>query len=319
MSLFGTKAIHPISKNIPQFADAPFHALVTGGTGFIGKPLVQNLLSQGHKVTVISRRAAHFDEQENLHYVKRLGDVDHSEHFRLIINLAGEPLVGKRWNAKSKQEFYDSRIGTTKAIVQLCERQEIKPDLVISGSAVGYYGAHGDEVLNEDSSFNDGFAHQLCNEWENAARPVEALGIRLACLRTGIVLGHGGGSLAEMRKSFDMGVSSQLGHGRQYLPWIHLDDLLGIMAWISANATLTGPFNGTAPNPVTHTEFAAAMRKRKKTMFHMSVPAFALRLMMGEAADELLLTGQRVVPDNIQKAGYEFLFPTIDEALADLV
>jgi uncharacterized protein len=291
--------------------------LVTGGTGFIGTALCQRLLAQGHAVTVLSRDAdrarRHF--QDRVSAIDSLGALDADNAPEAIVNLAGENLAAHRWNAHWKRVFRDSRVQTTERLVDYIRQAPRKPRVLVSGSAVGYYGARGDALLDENSPPGDEYQSELCVAWEAAAREAEALGVRVCRLRTGIVLDRDGGALKSMRLPFARGLGGSLGDGRQWMSWIHLDDLVGIILYLLQHETLTGAFNGTAPAPVTNAEFVRTLAATLHRPAVLPMPAPVLRLLVGEMA-QLLLTGQRVLPVRTQAAGYVFRYPRLPEALA---
>ncbi|MEJ2532710.1 MAG: TIGR01777 family oxidoreductase [Halioglobus sp.] len=292
------------------------HFLVTGGTGFIGTALIEALQDKGHAATVLTRQA--LPDRSDCRYVNDFEDIESGKRFDGVINLAGASLAGARWSEKYKRELVASRVETTRALVKLLQRLDHTPPLLLSGSAIGYYGHHGDELLAEDGAVVPGFAQRLCQEWEAAALEAEALGVRVCLLRLGVVLDAGGGALVDMARSFQLGIASWLGEGTQWLSWVHRRDVVAAIGYLIDSPVLSGPFNITAPEPVTSRGFCDAMKRHKRTFLTMPVPAPAMRLLVGEMADELLLNGQRVLPAALAAAGFEFGFPTLDEALADI-
>jgi hypothetical protein len=294
--------------------DARQTVLVTGGTGFIGVPLCYLLRQEGYAVTVISR----YPERA----VQRLGPevrvlLEPEEHsYHAVINLAGEPLAAGRWSAARKTEIRRSRIGTTEALLAHFKRMGKAPQVLVNGSAIGFYGNRQDEPLVESSPAGEGFGAQLCRDWEQVAEAFAALGTRVCRLRTGIVLGEGGGVLQQMLLPFKMGLGGPLGSGRQYMSWIHREDLLGLILMCLSQEDCVGPVNGTAPNPVTNREFARALGRALSRPAILPMPGFMLRLLMGEMADELLLAGQRVLPKVALARGYQYRYPELDQALA---
>jgi uncharacterized protein (TIGR01777 family) len=234
-----------------------------------------------------------------------------------IVNLAGEPIAAKRWSDAQKAKLRASRIDSTGALVAAIRKARVKPKFLVNGSAVGYYGAHGDETVTESTPPGKDFLAQLCVEWEAEARKAEELGVRVAMARTGIVLGKGRGALAKMVPPFRMFLGGPLGSGEQYMPWIHIEDQLGLLHFLIARDEARGPFNATAPNPVTMAEFCSALGAALNRPSWVSVPPSALALLTGEMAD-MLLTGQRAIPEAAQKLGYVFRYPTIGAALESL-
>ncbi|MET1077991.1 MAG: TIGR01777 family oxidoreductase [Pseudomonas sp.] len=296
--------------------------LMTGGTGFIGQPLAMALSLAGHEVLILTRRIAPAADafSGRIAFITDLQLIRSDERIDGIINLAGEPLAKGRWTPARKAIFLQSRLQVTDALLQLVKRLQHKPELLLNASAVGYYGHQQDGLLDEHAAAIDCFSHQLCSQWEKRALTFEQRGLRVCLLRIGIVLGNNGGPLQELRRSFELGVATQLGSGRQWLPWIHLHDVLDICAFLLSKPELQGAVNVTAPEPVTQAEFATTLaRQLGNTPFRIKVPARLLRLLMGEMADEILLSGQRVVPRKLLEHGYTFAHSTLPAALADLI
>ncbi|MFV8817340.1 TIGR01777 family oxidoreductase [Haliea sp. E17] len=287
--------------------------LLTGATGFIGQALVPALRAHGHELVLLTRQRR--EDTPGVTHIGGLGEIEGTTAVGAIINLAGASLAGRRWSAAYKREIYASRIETTEDLVRLIARLETPPGVFISGSAVGYYGHHPDTLLDEDSPVVHGFAQSLCADWEAAALEAEALGVRTCRMRLGVVLARGGGALREMSRSFQFGVGSWIGSGEQWLSWVHRDDVVAAIIFLLNQSVLTGPFNLTAPQPVTARAFAEALSAHYRLLFSAPVPASAARLLLGEMADELLLTGQRVIPARLQAAGFEFRYPTVASAL----
>ena len=313
--------------------------LITGGSGFIGTQLIKQLLLEGHDVTVLTRDEVktmnHFDAlmkqakkerdapnvaQNTVKTITGFEQLTDDNSFDAIINLAGQGIADKRWSDKVKQQLLDSRINTTRALYKYLKDTLIKPDVVISGSALGFYGIqHGDKQLNEFALGDDSFSSKLCTAWETEAKPIEALGIRTCYLRTGIVLGKNGGALAKMLAPFKLGLGGPMGNGKQWMSWIHMDDIIGIIRYTVEHETINGAINATAPTPVTNKTFSSMLGKALKRPALIPMPAFVLKLMMGQMAEELLLSGQRVMPQKILDAGYSFKFKQLPEALHDVL
>lgn len=291
--------------------------LVTGGTGFIGRYLIDTLSVENARIEVLTRDAD--DAAQFLPSGARaIESLDQASEPQIIVNLAGENLAGGRWTEARKQEMRESRLSITRDLLAFIERCETKPELLISGSAVGYYGARGDEVLDESKSAADEFQSHLCEDWEAEALKAEALGVRVCCIRTGIVLGADEGALAQMITPFKFGLGGHFGSGRQYMPWIHIADEIGAIRFLMDHAECRGPFNLTAPNPATNREFTDTLARVLNRPSFAWVPAFMLKLMLGEMA-HLLLTGQRAVPSALEKAGFEHQYPELKTALTQLV
>jgi hypothetical protein len=290
---------------------------VTGGTGFIGTPLCRLLLQQGHEVAVATRRPHEAPPAPGVRLVgwdgpawrQTIGEAG------AVVNLAGEPIAGRRWSPRQKARIRESRVGTTRAIVDAIAASPRRPAVLVSGSAVGYYGARGDERLSEQDAGGTGFLADACREWEAEARRAEALGVRVVRVRTGIVLGPGGGALAKMVPPFRAYVGGPLGSGRQWMSWVHRDDVIGLIAWALASPHVQGAVNATAPEPVTMRDFCATLGQALQRPSWAPVPGPVLRLVLGEMAG-MLLTGQRVVPAAAQRAGYRFIAPALLPAIA---
>ncbi len=293
------------------------HYLITGGTGFIGSALIESLLRSDHSVTVLSREPR--QGRARLQFVSSLDDLPADRRVDAAVNLAGASLAGARWTSAYKEEIVRSRLETTHALTRCLRRLEEPPAVLLSASAIGYYGHHGDEPLSEDGAAVPGFSQDLCSRWEEAALTVSELGTRVCLLRLGVVLDRDGGAMVEMTRSFQFGIGSWLGNGRQWLSWVHRKDVVAAMEFLLQHSELSGPFNVTAPEPVTSRGFCNGMRRHKRTLLAAPVPAPVIRALVGEMADELLLHGQRVIPARLQAAGFRFAFPTLDDALADIV
>jgi len=294
--------------------------LITGGTGFIGTSLCAVLLHRGHHLTVYSRHPEQVAELcgKPVLAVRLLDDLTTEDQFDAIINLAGEGIADARWTAARKKQLLDSRIATTEQLVDFIERVRNKPKVLISGSAVGFYGNQADTVLDENSPPHDDFAHRLCAQWEQAARGAEASGVRVCILRTGLVIGSDGGFLQRMLPAFRFGLGGTLGDGRQWMSWIHKRDLLAIITLLLDDENLQGVFNGTAPAPVNNRDFTRCLAKLLHRPALLPVPAPVLKIMLGEMS-ELLLGGQRVIPGRLLEMNFPFQFPTLESALQDVL
>lgn len=294
--------------------------LVTGGTGFIGSRLCAILAEAGHRVTVLTRdprRGRPFRGRVTL--IDNLATLGRDTPFDAVINLAGEPIAAGPWTTPRRRVLIDSRVETTRAVVRFIARAKHKPAVLVSGSAVGFYGVDDEAEFTEGSPGRPAFTHELCAAWEEAALAAQAHGVRVCLLRTGIVLGAEGGALARMLLPFELGLGGRVGSGRQWMSWIHRDDLVGLIIHAIAVETVRGPLNGTAPEPVRNADFAKALGRALHRPALLPVPAFALRLALGRLADEVLLGGQRVVPKKAEETGYQFLYPTLAEALGKIV
>lgn len=297
--------------------------LVTGGTGFIGSALVQQLQREGRRVIVYTRdtvqaRAA-FGSQvgAGVWAVDRLEDIPHETRIDAVVNLAGAPILGAPWTARRRQQLIDSRVHTTRAVLALMHRLGQRPRVLISASAVGFYGVpEGDGLLDEACSAQPGrFQSDLCVQIEHEARRAEALGMRVVCLRLGIVLGADGGAYPPLALAARLGLGAVLGSGQQPVPWVHRDDALGLIRHAMQHDALSGPVNAVAPHQPTQAEFTRALAASYGRRTFLRVPAWPLRLLMGEMS-ELLLCGQRAVPSRALASGYMFVQPTISQAMA---
>ena len=295
--------------------------MITGGSGFIGSRLVPVLLDQGYDVTVLTRKpektALHFKQLVST--IKQLDRLNDTDVFDIVINLGGQGITDKRWRQGIKKQLRESRITTTRKLLSYLQAAKKKPELLISGSAIGYYGNQGEKLIDESMSGDSSFSSKLCFDWEHEAQQAEVLGIRTCYLRTGIVLGKEGGALSKMLPAFKLGLGGPMGNGRQWMSWIHLDDLIGIILYVINNKGITGAVNGSAPNPVTNKIFSSTLASVLKRPALLPMPAFVLKLMLGEMAEELLLSGQRVMPKKILDAGYYFQYADLDNALSEVV
>lgn len=293
--------------------------LITGGTGFIGSALCSLLLkNKKYDVIVLSRHPEKINS--GFQCISDLGQLNHDIHIDVVVNLAGEPIADKRWSKKQKEKIITSRIDITQKLIHYFERLAQKPELFISGSAVGYYGIGVNNIpLNEEDIGDSSFSTQLCQQWESVARQAEQLGIRTCLLRTGIVLGKGGGALSKMLTPFKMGLGGKIGNGKQWMPWIHISDLLGIILYCIEHDNLNGAINGTAPNPVTNAAFTKTLGKILHRPAFLPLPAIAIKLLMGQMGEELLLNGKKILPEKALQAGYKFQYPHLEKALLNSV
>ncbi len=301
---------------------------ITGGTGLIGTRLVRRLLGRGDTVVTLTRRPAAARERLGAGCTLVEGDpmqpgqwMDAVADCDAVINLAGENIFGKRWDPAFKELLRASRVRSTENVVQALARNPRTaagiPKVLVNASAIGHYGPHGDEELTEESGPGADLLALICVDWEKAARAAEP-GVRVALVRVGVVLDKEGGALAQMLTPFKFGVGGPAGSGRQWMSWVHHEDIGGIFLLALDNPAAAGPINGTAPQPVTNKEFSKALGRALHRPAFLPVPAFALRLRFGEVAD-VVTTGQRVLPKRAQALGYSFKFPAIDAALTDIV
>lgn len=293
------------------------HYLITGGSGFIGSALSRALVADGERVSVLTRDVARARTRVP-GAAACMDTLDDARDVDVVVNLAGENLSNRRWTPALKQEFRDSRMGTTRRVLDWIAAAARKPRVLISGSAVGWYGPRGDEELSEDSAPGEDFAARLCRDWEAEACKAEALGVRVCRLRTGIVLDHDGGALQKMLLPFRLGLGGPIGTGRQWMSWIARADIVALIRWLAANEHAVGAYNGTAPSPVTNAEFARMLGHAVRRPAVLPMPAFALKLLLGEMA-EMVLTGQRVLPKHASAAGFRFRYPELPAALAAIL
>jgi uncharacterized protein (TIGR01777 family) len=297
--------------------------LITGGTGFVGKTLTRALTQQGHQVTVLTRsinqnpplpEGSSYLEGDPIEKGKWQDSVPDHE---AIINLAGSSIF-RTWTDKAKKSIWDSRISTTLNLVEALSGSKGKNRVLLSTSAVGYYGPHEEEELDEESSSGDDFLAKLAQEWESTARRAEDSGARVVLTRFGIVLGKDGGALKQMVPWYKWGLGSPLGSGKQWFSWIHELDLSRIYLFVLEREDISGPINCTSPNPVRNRELTAALGKALgRPTFLPAVPSLVLKLMLGEFGS-VLLKGQKVLPKRLRELGFHFLHPEIQEALRDL-
>lgn len=294
--------------------------LMTGATGFIGSALCAQLKARGARITALSRRApmAVMRRCGELRVIASFDELAGDEGFDLVVNLAGEPIADRPWTPARRRQLIASRVDLTSALIDYLQRCEPVPAVLLSASAVGYYGDGGDRVLDERTPPRDDFAHRLCRDWEQQALRAEALGVRVCLLRTGLVLGPGGGFLARLLLPFKLGLGGRLGDGRQWMPWVHIEDWLGMAAMLIDQPALSGAFNLTAPEPVSNSEFTAALARQLHRPAVLPVPAAVLRVLLGDMS-QLLLGGQRALPQRMLDAGYVFAFEQLPAALADVL
>ena len=299
------------------------HALVTGATGFVGHRLLKHL----DQPVVLSRNAAKaVNELAEFHVTayqwnpaQEPAPAKAFDGVEAVFHLAGDPVAEGRWTAAKKTRLRESRIAGTQNLVKTVGQLAVKPKVLVSASAVGYYSDRGEEILDESAAPRDDFLGELCRAWEREAMEAEKLGIRVVTVRVGIVLGEKGGALAKMLPPFYLGLGAPLGSGRQYMPWIHIEDLVRLMIFAAEHDTVRGPVNGVGPTPVTNREFTKTLGKvlSRPTIFP-PVPGFMLKVMFGEFG-QILLHSQRVVPKKALDAGFEFRFPELEPALRDVL
>ncbi len=291
--------------------------LIGGASGFIGTSLKRALEESGHSVVSLVRREPQPNEvrwQPATGYIdsENLGQID------AAVNLAGEGIFG-RWTPAKKSRILKSRVDSTRTLATALAELNPLPQVFVSASGANYYGDRGDEELTEESGVGTGFLAEVCAEWEAAAKPAADAGIRVIKPRMGIVLGGDGGSLEKMLLPFRLGLGAKIGNGQQYMSWIAVDDAIAAYKFVIAHETPSGPVNFTSPNPVTNRVFTATLAKVLRRPAFVSIPAFALRAILGEAADELLLSSVRVTSSKLEPAGFEFGYPHLEAALHKVI
>lgn len=293
--------------------------LITGGSGFIGKHLSRALLAQDHRVTVLTRSAlrARRDVDSRVHLIEDLQEIQAQDMPEQVINLAGENLAAGLWTAGRKRRFFSSRLGTTERLCAWMAASTARPRRLITASAIGYYGTHASRSFDESHPAGDDFAAGLCRCWEEAAEEAASLGVQVVKLRIGLVLGRDGGILAKMLTPFRLGLGGRFGDGEQWMSWIHIDDLVRLILQIIAQAQVPPVVNATAPSPVSNRHFTRALAQCVKRPAFMHVPARLVRALSGEMS-ALFLKGQRVLPRKALSQGFQFHYPTIETALAQL-
>ena len=297
--------------------------LITGGTGLIGGRLARELGSAGHDVVVLTRNPTRAALPPGVRAVawdaaSPAGGGEMIDADTAIVHLAGESIADGRWTAERKRRIRDSRVRSSEAVAAAIRDAKEKPRALLQGSAVGYYGPRGREPVTEDDGPGDDFLARVCADWEAATAGVEALGVRRALLRTGIVLARDGGALPKMLLPFKLFAGGPLGNGEQGFPWIHFDDEVGAIRFLLENEQARGPFNLTAPNPVSNRELARALGRVLGRPSFMPAPALALSLVLGEMST-MLLNGVYTVPKRLLELGYRFRFERIEDALRDLL
>jgi uncharacterized protein len=294
--------------------------VIAGATGFLGQPLARALAADGRDIVILTRRTDPPRPNHGARFLTwRPGAgagpwTAEIEGAAAVVNLAGESIAASRWSNAQKQRILDSRLQATRTLADAISGASRPPPVFVSGSAVGYYGPRGDEIVTEEEPPGSDFLAKVCAGWEaEAIRAGSAT--RVVRIRTGLVIENSGGALPRMVLPFKFGAGGPLGSGRQYMPWIHRDDWVALIRWTIDTSSPDGPINATAPNPVTNAEFARALGRALHRPAFMPAPAFALRLALGEMADGLLLSGQRAIPAKAERLGFRFRFTQLDDAL----
>lgn len=295
--------------------------LITGGTGFIGQELRETLLKEGNNLVIITRDPKKYEDESasNQRFIKWDDNLEEEMNtIDVVIHLAGENIFGQRWDEEVKKRIYDSRIDSTKSLVEAMRKADKKPELFISASASGIYGNRGDEILDEQSDHADDFLAKVCIDWESESQKASELGVRVTNPRIGIVFEKGGGALEKMIPPFQFFVGGPIGDGKQYMSWIHRTDLVKALLFPINQKDLSGPYNVCSPNPATMNEVANTLGEVMNRPSFFRVPKFALDIVFGEAAKPI--TGStRMQPRELQVNGFEFRFEELEEALADIV
>ncbi len=308
---------HPI---VPGAKSSPRNVLISGATGFVGGHLVRTLIASGDSVTVLTRERDRALDRFGPHVriVTNLNDIGRDTRIDAMVNLAGARILGTPWTQRRRQALVQSRVRTTRALVELCARLERAPRVFISASAVGYYGVRGEEQLDEQGTPQPIFQSELCQRWEEAASGAEAFVPRVVKLRLGVVFGRDGGALPSLAMPVRLGAGAVLGSGKQWVSWIHIEDLVRLIGFVLESSSLRGAVNAVSPNPATHQQVQQALGRALHRPIWMRVPAFAVRPALGEMA-QLLVDGQRVLPARALAAGFDFNYPELGAALGDLV
>lgn len=313
-------------RDIPADVDnlPPLKLLVTGGTGFIGTPLVTMLSRCGCELTVLTRnkqRAAQTQPATSVRWIQSLDDLPNNAEVDVLINLAGESLAAGRWTSAKKQRLLDSRLRTTADLHALASRLDHKPKYLINGSAVGFYGPQRSQELDELGAAEDSFSHRLCAQWEAEADRLQEFGTKVCKLRLGVVLAAEGGAFEQIKQSFRFKLATQMGTGEHYFSWIHRHDLLRVFAFLLSrepSQRLVGPVNATAPGAVSYAQLCRELAQHYHTLLTLPLPRLLLSPLLGQMADELLLSGQRVSPGRLTASNFSFRYPDIPTALPTL-
>jgi uncharacterized protein (TIGR01777 family) len=288
---------------------------VTGASGLVGSAVMQVLKDEGHEVYAMVRRPA--ASPSELTWDPATGHVDSGRLSKMdaVVHLAGENIANKRWSEEQKRSIRNSRLDVTYKLATAISAVSPRPSVLVGASAIGFYGNRGEQILSENSSMGEGFLAQLCHDWEDATLPAAASEVRVVNARISMVLSSRGGALGKLLPIFKMGAGGPIGSGAQYMSWIDETDLARAIAFTLSNENISGPVNMSAPNPVTNKEFTKVLASVLGKPAFLPVPPAALRLAMGELADELLLASQKVMPTVLQREGFRFEYPELDRAL----
>ena len=299
--------------------------IITGGSGFIGSKLTEKFITLGHEIIILSRNPSNtrLSISQEIKFERWDGSTAQGwgnlvNQNTAIINLAGENLSTGRWSSLRKKKIIDSRVNAGKAIVNAIQLAEEKPKVLIQASAVGYYGVHQDEQIEESQPAGNDFLSDVCTKWEASTSEVEEYGIRRVILRTGLVLDAEKGALPRLALPFKFFVGGKIGSGKQYIPWIHIQDEIQAINFLLKEETAHGAYNLCAPNPVNNAEFAKTLGKIMERPSIFPVPPIAMKILFGEMST-VILEGQRAIPDRLQEAGFEFNFPILEDALKNIL
>jgi len=293
--------------------------LITGGTGFVGRRLVEALVQAGHFVTVLTRDPRNAEGLTHpVRVISSLDRIDNADRLDAIVNLAGEPIANGLWTAGKRARIVGSRVAMTEALHALVKRLEKKPACLVSGSAIGWYGLRGDEILTEEAGSAPAFVHEVCDRWERAAMKIAGENVRVVCLRIGLVFGVEGGMLARLLTPFEFGGGAAMGAGRQWMSWIERDDLVRVIARALSDGSLEGPVNATAPEPVRNAEFTRALAAALNRPAVLRIPAQVLSGALGDMGRETMLGSQRVLPSKLLACGFTFHHPHLAPMLRQI-
>ncbi len=300
--------------------DQPKTIVVSGGTGLVGRALCAALREKDRRynLVVLSRTPDKYT-LEGAKLVKSLDDLDNGTDLAGIVNLAGPSIADRRWTNSRKRELVNARVEYTRELLNSCRRRQWEPPVVVNASAIGYYGPRDDNPVDEASSYGKGFGAELCRRWEQSAEGFRELGSRLCIVRFGVILAPGGGALEKLLPIYRLGLGGPIGDGNQWFSWIHVNDVVGLIESCLFDRRKQGVFNVTAPEPVRQKMFAAELGRQLNRPVFMRTPAIILKMVYGQMAEELLISGQKVVPARALDSGYKFLFPTLEGALADVL
>lgn len=293
------------------------HILITGGSGFLGTALIQRLLQDQHSITVTSRQPEQFPLSHPLLTVTTLKKLESIGYADIVINLAGAGIADKRWSEQRKTDLLQSRLQTTQALINWFKQLAVKPQQFLSGSAIGWYGPHDNNVLNETSTAHAGFTHALCQQWEQCALQAQELGISTTLLRTGVVLDQSGGMIARLKPIYQLGFGGKIGSGQQWMSWISRKDWINAVLFLIQHP-IAGPVNLVAPTPVTQAQFAKDFAHALHRPAWLPMPTFMAKLAFGEMS-HLFLDSQRIMPERLIEAGFNFQHPDLPKALSQLV